>query len=119
MEDFIEDHPLVSLFIAVFILLVSGFLLTHLHWNIGESVYTGYIYSAEDGIAATTGHLRYSLNAGADEQPSFCVNKGTDASKLLKELAGSGKKVRVTVPAGFSIVAPWACAFPAEIEVEE
>lgn len=119
MEDFIDDHPIVSLFVAIFTLVIGGFLVTHLHWNTGESIYTGYIYSAEDGIAATTGHLRFSQNAGEDTQPSFCVNKGTEASKQIKELAGSGKKVRVTVPAGFSIVAPWACAFQAEIEVEE
>jgi len=97
----------------VLLLVVSG----HVHINTGEDIYTGYIYSAQDGIAKTVGHLRFSESAGMDEQPSFCVNK--EDGYQLKQLAGSGKKVRVTRPAGFAIAAPWACTFPASIEILE
>lgn len=115
MGDLFMDHPIVFTggVMAIFLFVVFG--AVHLNWNLGERQYTGYIYSAEDGIAETVGHLRFSENAGMDEQPSFCVDK--EDGQIIKDLAGSGKKVKVIVPAGFKIIAPWACAFPANIEL--
>ena len=57
--------------------------------SFGESTYTGYIYSAENVLNMTVGRIRFSENAGADEQPSFCTVKGSEQAKKLKELAGS------------------------------
>lgn len=114
MEDFVYDHTGVVFGVGVLILLATIFGATFINWNTGEKQYTGYIYSAEDDISKTIGHLRFSENAGMDEQPSFCVN--IEDGQQVKDLAGSGKKVRVTVPKGFKLVAPWACAFPAHIE---
>ena len=104
-----------------FILLIGLFLLfvfgcSCVNWSTGEKTYTGYIYSAEDEWGdSTEGHLRFSENAGEDVQPAFCVKKN-DGQKI-KELAGSGKKVRVTVPTGFAFTAPWNCPIPANVEV--
>ena len=112
--DLFIDHPIlfvlgVLVFIFVFIAIVGC-----LHLNTGEKQYTGYIYSAEDTLFTTVGHLRFSENAGMDEQPAFCVDKAN--GQKIKDLAGTGKKVKVTVPAGFKVVLPNFCAFPAEIE---
>lgn len=119
--DFLDEHPILgAILIPTALLSILGLvfiLLCCVHINFGEEIYTGYIYSAEDGIAQTTGHLRFSESAGMDEQPSFCVEKRD--GEQLKELAGSGKKVRVTVPAGFTIQVPWVCAFPAKVEAME
>lgn len=49
-----------------------------------------------------------------DKQPSFCVKK-SDSWKL-KELAGSEKKVTITIPVGFKIGNPWDCLIPAEVK---
>lgn len=115
--DWGDDHPFLVSFGVVVLLILGGFLLCCLQLNTGEKQYTGYIYSAEDGIAATVGHLRFSENAGMDEQPSFCVDKKD--GQQIKDLAGSGKKVKVTVPAGFTIAWPWVCGIPANVEIME
>lgn len=112
--DLFMDHPIlfgmgVLVLIFVFIAIVGC-----VNWNTGEKQYTGYIYSAEDTLFQTVGHLRFSENAGVDEQPAFCVDKAN--GQKIKDLAGTGKKVKVTVPAGFKVVLPNFCAFPAEIE---
>lgn len=94
------------------------FLAFHMQWSPGEAQYTGYIYSAEDGAGdKTRGHLRFSENAGPDGQPSFCVKKAD--GWRIKELAGSGKKVKVTIPAGFEWAWFWDCAIPASVEEME
>lgn len=87
-------------------------------WNMGEKKLTGYIYAAEDDIGdLTKGHLRYSLNAGSDDQPAFCVRKAD--GQMIKDLAGSGKKVEVIIPAGFVLAEPWNCGIPAQVKVVE
>lgn len=109
--------------VAVFVLILgvmAGFIFAFMcvRWSTGEKVYTGYIYSADDHLGdSTSGHLRFSEYAGEDEQPSFCVKKSD--GQQLKDLAGSGKKVRVTVPTGFAIAFPWECPIPASVEVVE
>lgn len=99
------------------ILIIGGiWTLFCIHWSVGEQIYTGYIYSVDDGLGnSTNGHLRFSKYAGKDEQPSFCVEKAN--GQQIKELAGSDKKVRVTIPAGFALAAPWDCPIPARVEV--
>lgn len=115
--DFIEDHPLVSVSILIISIILLSFGTLCFHLNIGEKQYTGYIYSAEDDIDKTVGHLRFSETAGMDEQPSFCMDKRD--GKQIKDLAGSGKKVKVIVPAGVALSLPWACPIPASIELME
>jgi hypothetical protein len=112
--DFVIKHT--ALFIGRTVALFIGviFIISCFRLNTGEKQYTGYIYSAEDTLFQTVGHLRFSENAGMDEQPAFCVDKGN--GQKIKDLAGTGKKVKVTVPAGFKVVLPFFCAFPAEIE---
>lgn len=99
-------------------LIVAGLivaLILCVQWSPGETQYTGYIYSAEDSFGdKTTGHLRFSEAAGKDNQPDFCVQKAD--GWRIKELAGSGKKVKVTIPAGFKFAWLWDCGIPASIE---
>ena len=103
------------LFVSAFFLLLAGIFIQA---NFGEQTLTGYIYSAEDDIGdKTVGHIRFSENAGEDSQPSFCVKK--EDGEEIKELAGSGKKVRVVIPTGFAIDYTWNCAIPATVEVME
>lgn len=88
--------------------------------HFGEDTYTGYIYSVtKSGFGKrTAGHLRFSESAGGDSQPSFCV-KEEDAD-YLRSLAGSGKKVRVTIPdAGFVRGEMFTCIIPATVEEVE
>lgn len=85
--------------------------------NLGEKVYTGYIYSASDIVNKTSVEIRFSEYAGEDSQPSFCVKK--EDGSFLKELAGSGTKVRVVIPEGFKINDFWNCGLPAKVEILE
>ena len=88
-----------------------------IQFNTGEKTYTGYIYSAEDSWDRIVGHIRFSEYAGKDEQPEFCAIKGSSEAKKIKDLAGSGKKVRVSVPAGLHIQMWYGqCGLPATIE---
>lgn len=114
ISDFFVDHIVLAVLGIILIPIILFCICSCFQLNTGDKQYTGYIYSAEDGIAETIGHLRFSENAGYDEQPSFCVDKKDGAQ--VKELAGSGKKVRVTVPAGFTVAFPWVCGIPAQIE---
>lgn len=102
--------------IAIVVFLIMCFLNTQI--NLGETQLTGYIYSAEDLFGdSTVGHIRFSESAGADTQPSFCVKKAD--GQQIKELAGSGKKVKVTIPAGVVNAWRWDCELPAIIEIME
>ena len=89
-------------------------------WNTGEKVYTGYIYSVGDTLNKTVGHIRFSENAGEDSQPSFCAVKGSEDAQKIKELAGTGKKVKIAVPEGLSIQMWYGqCGLPASVEEQE
>lgn len=66
-------------------------------WQIGTDVMTGYIYSVEEKFGRGTVHIRLGENAGTDSQKPFCV-RGENLEKA-RALAGSGKKVKVTIPA--------------------
>lgn len=113
--DMIADHPLISVLAGMGIIGAIALGAMHIQWSPGEAQYTGYIYSAEDVLGdKTRGNLRFSEYAGKDNQPSFCVQKA-DGWKI-KELAGSGKKVKVTIPTGFKWAWVWDCAIPAQIE---
>lgn len=118
MDDFFYDHPVLFIGVSVAIVFGSIGLACCTQWSVGEQTLTGYIYSAGDGMGnKTTGHLRFSETAGEDSQPSFCVQKKD--GHILKELAGSGKKVRVKIPVGFTLAPLWDCAIPATVEVME
>ena len=98
-------------------LLLSPFTLVCLHWNGGDKTYTGYIYSVTESFRKTEAHLRFSEYAGEDSQPSFCI--ADSDIDMIRNLAGSGKKVKVFIPAGFAIDLPWKCPIPAQVEVME
>ena len=85
-----------------------GALFVRLSWSTQNL--TGYIYSADSALGYTTAHIRFSEQAGMDVQPSFCVKTNSDPGKQIKELVGSGKKVRITIPPYFYLAAnPFAC----------
>lgn len=103
----------VVLFILAFVSACCG-----VSFNFGEQKLTGYIYYVEDTIGdKTVGHIRFSQTAGEDVQPEFCVHK--EDGNYLRELAGSDKKVEVTIPAGFAISNIWDCGLPAVVEEKE
>lgn len=84
--------------------------LASLNMNFGTNNLTGYIYSSDTKFGYTTGHIRFSENAGMDEQPSFCVKSDSEAGRQIKELTGSGKKVSITEPPYFYFANnPFAC----------
>lgn len=117
MFDFIDESPIItSLILSVVVGLFTA-LYCCSHIRFGEEVYTGYIYSAEDGLNTTTGHIRFAENAGEDSQPPFCVARRD--GDTIKQYVGTGKKVRVVQPAGFVVAAPWDCAYPVAIEEVE
>lgn len=105
---------------ALFGLIAVVALFTGFKWHIGTDQYTGYIYSAESAFGYTTGHLRFSENAGEDSQPSFCV-VDAEQGDLVRSLAGSGKKVKVTVTSKglFFSNNPFACSGNTTIEIME
>lgn len=80
-------------FNAVFAVLA---LLCCFRWQIGTDTRTGYIYSVDEEFGKGTVHIRLSESAGEDSQKPFCVD-GENLEKARK-LAGSGKKVIVTLP---------------------
>lgn len=94
-------------------------ILTCLRWQSGTDVMTGYIYSVEEEFGRGTVHIRLGENAGADSQAPFCA-RGENLEKA-RELAGSGKKVKVTIPStGFRFENDYfACTSEPIIEVEE
>lgn len=77
------------------------FTLFALNFSLGTKNLTGYIYSNEDQAGYTTGHIRFSENAGTDEQPMFCTPSNSEAARRIKQYSGSGEKVKVTVPPYF------------------
>ncbi len=103
--------------VAILSITIINFLLMCTHWNTGDKTYTGYIYSVTESLGETEAHLRFSEYAGEDSQPSFCLAK--DDIGMARELAGSGKKVKVYIPSGFAIALPWECPIPPQIELIE
>lgn len=78
--------------------------------NLSSQQLTGYIYSATTTWGYTTGHIRFSEQAGTDAQPEFCVSADSEAGKKIRELAGSSRKVKVTIPPYFYFDNnPFAC----------
>lgn len=108
-----------GIFTAIDVLFAVVAILTCLRWQIGTDVMTGYIYSVEEEFGKGTVHIRLGENAGADSQEPFCVS-GENLEKT-RELAGSGKKVKVTIPStGFRFENDYfACTSEPIIEVEE
>lgn len=85
-------------------------LLVAVNLSFSTSNLTGYIYSADTTFGYTTGHIRFSEQAGTDAQPQFCVQADSEPGKKIVELAGSGKKVKVTIPPYFYFANnPFAC----------
>lgn len=97
--------------LGIFLLVVAFFtFLFSLNFKFGTENLTGYIYSSSDTAGYTKGHIRFSENAGTDEQPYFCAPSGSEAARKIKQYAGSGKKVAVTVqPYFYFSNNPFAC----------
>lgn len=119
LEDLLLDHPFITIGVGFpLIIVIACFLLGFVHIDFGEDVYTGYIYSVEHVGDNTKIHLRFSENAGKDEQPEVCIDKKDDAK--LDGLINTGKKVKIIKPyGGFKIVPFWQCAYPVDIETME
>ena len=123
VKDFLSEHEIVVKMAIIYAVIGLGMLLivflvdTFCNFRFSEQKLTGYVYAVDDTFNYTKGHLRFSENAGTDNQPSFCVNgEGRD---LIRSLAGSGMKVSVTIPAGYTVAPFWECDFPATVEVLE
>lgn len=114
MEDFFFYHPIITLVGVTGLMAVFGGFCSCFYWNIGEKTYTGYIYSAEDSYTKTVGQIRFSQNAGTDEQPSFCVKK--EHGDNIRKYAGTDTKVKVTIPTGIAVAFPWDCPIEAVVE---
>lgn len=113
-SDFCFFGGMVGAIIFGFIFVIV--LMLGLQWNLGDDTYTGYIYSVEGVFDRVKGHIRYSQNAGSDQQPSFCVAK--ERREELEQYVGKDIKVQVKVPAGFG----WSlteCVNQATIKVME
>lgn len=111
-----QDSPRLAVYIICIIAAMWTFCL-FARCRFTSSKLTGYIYATEDVFDMTTAHIRFSETAGADEQQPFCV--APEDRELVRSLAGSGKKVSVSVPAGLRLVPFWECAFPGEITILE
>ena len=71
-------------------------ILSCVRYKLGTDIQTGYIYSVDEFLGKGSVHMRMSLEAGEDVQLPFCVN-GEELEKA-RTLAGTGKKVRITIP---------------------
>lgn len=101
------------------ILFIGVAILTCIRWQMGTDIKTGYIYAVDEAFGRGTVHLRMSLEAGKDSQNPFCVQD--ENLEKARNLAGTGKKVRVTIPAtDFHFENNYfACTYEAIIEEEE
>lgn len=108
-----------GIFATVYILLAIAAILLCMRWQIGTDTMTGYIYSVEEKFGKGTVHIRLGEAAGEDSQQPFCVS-GDNLDKA-RALAGSSKKVKVTIPStGFRFENDYfACTSEPIIEVEE
>jgi hypothetical protein len=87
-------------------------------WNISKDTYTGYIYSYKTTFGFVNVSIRYSLNAGQDNQPSFWVRE--EDIDLIEKYCGTDTKIKAEVPAGFKFVNnPYEPASYATITVME
>lgn len=78
---------------------VLVFALLAMKWQIGTSTLTGYVYQRSESFGYVSYDLRYSLNAGQDNQPSFCVKAGSETDKKIQALVGTDSKAEVFIPA--------------------
>lgn len=86
----------VLIFLAAFGILIFG--LMAMKWQVGTSTLTGYVYQRSESFGYVSYDLRYSLNAGQDNQPSFCVPAGSETDKKIQALVGTDNKVEVFIP---------------------
>lgn len=76
----------------------------------GTQHYTGYIYTTSNRFGYTTADIRYSQNAGVDTQPTICAPSNSKAGQEMVAVAGTNKKVNITVPSYFYFAEnPFAC----------
>lgn len=89
-------------------------------WHMSSENLSGYVYQRGETLGYARYDLRFSQNAGKDNQPSFCVKAGSEQDEKMKQYLGEDKKVNVYVPTHhFRFVNnPWECSSFAEL-VEE
>ena len=86
-------------------------------WQVSSNDLSGYAYQRIERFGYSHYSLRFSQNAGADEQLTFCVKAGSDTDKQLRKITGSDTKVKIYVPAGFRLVNdPFECTSYAELK---
>jgi len=98
-----ERRLFTGLVVGIVALIMLAFTI---RWQFGDSTLTGYLYQRSDAYGYATYDLRFSQNAGMDNQPSFCVQSGSREDLKLRELVGKDdKKVEIFIPAkGFHMV---------------
>ena len=108
-----------GIFTAIYAVAAITTLIMCFRWQIGTDTRTGYIYSVDEKFGKGTVHIRLGENAGADAQEPFCVS-GENLEKA-RALAGTSKKVKVTIPAsGFHFENDYfACTSEPIIELYE
>lgn len=117
--DVFDSNPWLFWSGAVFNCLWFIIFLFSLNLQLSTQNLTGYIYSSEDRLGYTTAHIRFSEQAGTDSQPYFCVKTESKAGNDIHTYAGSGKKVKVTVPPYFYLANnPFACG-TTKMHIEE
>jgi len=98
VKAFKDDN--VGMFFAFLTIGLVGLLLSALlvRWQPANQTLTGYVYQRQDRWGYSKYSLRFSQNAGMDEQPSFCVKSGSEEDKKIAKFVGADTKVEIFVP---------------------
>lgn len=67
-------------------------------WGISSDSLTGYVYQRNEAFGYASYSLRFSQNAGTDEQPSFCVKAGSEEDNKIRQYVGTDTKVQISTP---------------------
>ncbi len=110
---FIEE----IIFSALAILFLIGLVFAGLfvRWNPSDKTLTGYVYQRQEAFGKAKYSIRFSQNAGEDEQPSFCAKLNSEKDGKLKKVVGSDQKVTIKVPKYFKIAPFWHCVGEGEL----
>jgi len=88
-----------------------------LKWDPSNDTLTGFIYQRNEKHGYAHYSLRFSQNAGMDEQPSFCAKAGSDEDKELSKYVGTDTKVEISEPArALTFDSFWSCTSYATVQ---
>ena len=115
LDEWFNPFPMILIFLSALVLMFV--VLGGSKWQISGETLTGYVYSRSEAFGYATYELRFSQNAGADTQPSFCVKAGSEQDNAFKEVVGKDQKVTVVVPSsGYRFVNnPFECSSEAQL----